>query len=124
MQLLFIIFGLASAAILVILLLSIVAGVALCISKRFRRVGAFVLLVPTFAAFAAGATSWGLAFLLDSMSKRVSSPQAWQVCQVLALWAWPVGLIAGGIFGAVMGVLLACLLVKRRPRTLLSEARG
>jgi hypothetical protein len=123
MPLLFFIFGLASVALLGMLLLSVILGAGLCISTRFRSIGIFVLLVPTLAACAAGSGSWGLAFLVDSISKSSASPEAYQRWQVLALWAWPAGFVVGGVIGAGAGVLISLLVLQRqRRRPLLSEA--
>ena len=118
MLLLFVAFGLASVAALVLLIGSIVLGIALCFSQRFRTAGVFVLLVPTFAAPAAVLGSWGLAFLFDSLSKGAASPQAWQRWQVFTLWAWPVGFIGGAAIGGLTGAVISFLIVKRlRGRT-------
>jgi hypothetical protein len=114
MLLLFLIFGIATVVVLGSALVSLIAGVGMCFSKRFRTAGIFVLLVPTMAAASAGLGSWGLAFLVDSLSDGAASPEDWQQSQVLAIWAWPAGFAIGGLAGAGLGLLLSLLIARRR----------
>ena len=116
MPVLFIIFGLATAAILGALLVWVVIGGALFSSSRFKAVGIFVLIVPTLATLAAVTGSWGLAFAIDALSTHATSAHAWQQWQVLAFWAWPAGFILGGIAGGGFGALVSYAIVKRRPK--------
>lgn len=114
MPVLFVIFGLASLAALAVLAGSIILGIVLCLSKRFKTAGVFVLFVPTLVTIAAVFGSWGLAVLLDRLSRSAASPEAWQRYQVLTLWAWPIGFVGGAVLGGIAGVLIALLIVKRR----------
>jgi hypothetical protein len=113
---LFLVFGLATIALVGVLAISLLAGVGLCFSKRLRPAGVFVLLVPSLSVLAAGVGSWGLASLVASVSAGESSVEAWERWQVLALWAWPVGFVVGGLTGGALGLLLAIHIVKRRRR--------
>jgi len=61
MQLLIILFGFASLAGAAVFVLSLVVGTGLCLTRRFRSVGVFVLLVPTISAAMAFVGSWSLA---------------------------------------------------------------
>jgi hypothetical protein len=115
MPVLFITFGLASVAALGILVLSIVLGATLCITKRMRTAGVFVLLVPPCSAVMAVALSWGLAFVCDALSHG-ASPAAYQRWQVLAFWAWPIGFVLGGLAGGMIGIAVAVLIVRRTVR--------
>jgi hypothetical protein len=121
MPFLFLIFGLTSVAIGVLFLGSIVLGLSLQRTKRFKTLGVFVLLMPTLAAIGAGWSSWGLAFWADSMSKSATTPESWQRWQVLAFWAWATGLGVGATLGATLGGLLGLLIIKRR-RTRLAQS--
>ena len=116
MLLLFLIFGIATVVVLAIVLVSLIAGVGMCFSQRFRTAGIFVLLVPTLSAASAGLGSWGLAFLVASLSDGAASPKDWQQWQVLAIWAWPAGLAIGGLAGAGLGLLLSLLIARRRSK--------
>ena len=86
MPLLFLIFALVSLVGVGCLLLSLVVGAWLLRTRPSSPIGIFVLIVPTLSAVSALATSWGLAFLVDSLSKSAASTDAWQRWQVLALW--------------------------------------
>jgi hypothetical protein len=120
MPLLFLIAAVASVVALSILALSIVLGAGLCFSKRFRTVGIYVLVVPTLSALLAVTASWGAAFLCDRLShgRTAEAAERWQV---LAVWAWPIGFGAGGIGGALVGVLMGILINRRRSRRLRME---
>jgi MFS family permease len=113
MQLILLVFGLASMAALAVLVFSIVFGTVLCFTKRFRIVGIFVLLVPPLSALLAVTGSWGATFLCDWLSNGQSLDAA-QVWQVLALWSWPIGFALGGIAGAVLGALIAIFIMRKR----------
>lgn len=112
MPLLLLILALLSLVNLGAVALSIVLGAVLCITKRFRTVGIFVLLVPTLSAAFATAFSRGAALLVDSLSHG-ASPADMQRRQALALWAWLVGLVGGGMAGGVFGILVGTLIVRR-----------
>ena len=115
MPLLFLIFALVSLVGVGCLLLSLVVGAWLLRTRPSSPIGIFVLIVPTLSAVSALATSWGLAFLVDSLSKSAASTDAWQRWQVLALWAWPIGFVVGGATGAAIGTLIG-VFVNRRKR--------
>jgi hypothetical protein len=115
MLLVFLLFGLASLAVLGVLLFSIILGAGLCFTARFRTLGIFVLLVPTLSALSAATASWGAMLLCDWLSQG-ASVEAWERWQVLAFWAWPIGFGFGGIAGMVLGLLIAVLINRRRAR--------
>ena len=116
MLLLFLIFGIATVVVLGFALVSLIAGVGMCFSKRWRMVSIFVLIVPTLSAAAASLGSWGLAFMVASLSDGAATPGAWQQWQVLAIWAWPAGFATGGFAGAGLGLLISLLIARRRSR--------
>src|SRR5262245_6700617 len=68
MPLLFLIFGLLSVALLVTLIGSIVIGLLLQRTQRFKTFGVFVALVAPLASLGAGLLSWGLSFWAVSMA--------------------------------------------------------
>ena len=114
MQLLIILFGLASLAEAAVCALSLVVGTGLCVSRRFRPVGVFVLLVPTISAATAFVGSWSLAFFCERASKSAGSLEASQQWLNRAFWAWPIGLVLGAVAGGLVGALLSSIILGRR----------
>jgi hypothetical protein len=114
MELLIILFGFASLAGAAVFVLSLVVGTGLCMTRRFRTVGVFVLLVPTTSAATAFAGSWGLAFLCESASKTAASLETSQQWTNRAFWAWPIGFVLGAVVGGLVGALLSSTILGRR----------
>ena len=115
MPLFFLIFALASLAAAGVLLLSVAIGAWLLFSGRSRTLGIFLLVVPTLSALSAVAASWGGAFWFNSLSAGARSPGELQRLQVMALWAWPVGFVVGGVAGASVGTAITALVARRPP---------
>jgi Na+-transporting NADH:ubiquinone oxidoreductase subunit NqrE len=93
-------------------LCAIAGGVLWCI-ERTRSLAPFVTFIPTLAMLGAGGGSWGLACLA-----AMSEPGIYY----LPLWAWLIGLPAGGVLGGLLGLWLA-LLFRSRPTRTLNTAR-
>ena len=114
MQLLIVLFGFGSLAEAAVFVLSLVIGAGLCVTRRFRSAGVFVLLVPTISAATAFVGSWGLAFLCESASKTAESLETSQQWLNRAFWAWPIGFVLGAVAGGLVGARLSSIVLGRR----------
>ena len=104
MLILFVVFGVITLIVAIGGVAFVVAGLGVSLWRPLRRPAllfAFVVLVTAAGALVG---SWGLSFTIDGLSSRTESTQAWEALQVLAIWAWPIGLVSGG----ALGFLVAC----------------
>ena len=100
---LFLIAAVLTGILCLIALASIVGGTVFFFVPRLRPLASWVLFIPSLAALGAAGGAWGCGYLgvqTDGMS-------------ALPFWAWIGGLLAGGVLGAVVGVLLAWLFRRR-----------
>jgi uncharacterized membrane protein len=115
MPLFFLIFGLLSVALVVTLLGSIVIGLLLQRTQRFKTFGVFVALVAPLASIGAGVLSWGLMAWSASMAeKAATNSRASGAWEVAAYRLFPIGFVVGAIGGGLLGVLLSMFIIKRR----------
>jgi hypothetical protein len=115
-MLIFALLAFATLAAAGVLVLCILLGAGLCFSRRFRRIGIFLSIVPSVAVAAGIGFSWGAAFVVDALSARAASPEAFERWQILALWIWAAGFVVGGIVGAIAGLAIAILVTRRMSR--------
>ena len=99
--------GAISLALAVITVVSIISGSILFLVPRLKAIAPFVLFVPSVGSLFSIGSSWGLGYLIGSLSNSVNSVDAWKALNVLSLWAWPAGLLFGGITGIAIGFLFA-----------------
>lgn len=116
MPITFVLFALACIAALAIFLLAMAAGAILCMMPRYRTAGIFVLAVPTTSAITAASLSWGAMFFFDWLARRAGTPAAMERWEIVAFWSWPMGFLAGGVSGAVIGVACGLMIVRWRVR--------
>jgi predicted DNA repair protein MutK len=115
MQLIFLIAAVLTIILGLLVVGSVVLGLAFACIRRTRAIAPFVLFVPTLAALGAGVGSWGLAWLANEHYARAPSNFA----GVLPFWAWIFGLLGGAVLGLVAGLVLAgvALLIGRNFRS-------
>ena len=99
--------GILSLALVVIAVVSIIVGSILFFIPKLKSIAPFVLFVPSLGSLFSIGSSWGLGYLIGSQADSVNSIDAWEALNVLSLWAWPAGLLFGGIAGIVIGFLIA-----------------
>ena len=108
MPLLFLLVWIVTVAGLGMIGLSIIVGAVLCFRTGFRRVGVFLLLIPSLSwAFAVVFSSGATLLLLSSYSTAAGHGESW------ASLAWPVAFLVGGATGAASGAAIAVLITRR-----------
>lgn len=96
--------GIPSIVAAVVFVLSAVFGALLCLSNQFRRVGLFVLAVPTLSSL----------FALVSGCAAAIVAEATEIGGVITLAVFPIGFVLGGFSGAAAGGAVLMLLSRRR----------
>jgi hypothetical protein len=113
-QFLLLVDGIISFALAVIAAISVISGILLFLVPRFKAIAPFIVFVPSLGALFSIGSSWGLGYLIGSLAKSANSVDAWNALNALSLWAWPAGLLFGGIIGIAIGFLIAWAFRKRQ----------
>jgi hypothetical protein len=106
--------GIISFTLAVIAAVSVISGALLFLVPKFKTIAPFIMFVPSLGALFSIGSSWGLGYLIGSLSRSASSVDVWEALNVLSLWAWPAGLLFGGIIGIAIGFLIAWTFRRRQ----------
>ncbi len=94
-------------ALVAITAVSFISGSIFFLVPKLKAIAPFVLFVPSLGSLGSIGLSGGLGYILGSLSNSVNSVDAGEVLNVLSLWAWPIGLLFGGVAGSAIGFLIA-----------------
>ena len=106
-ELLLLIYKFTALALAALTVVSFISGTIFFLVPKLKAIAPFVLFVPSLGSLGSIGLSGGLGYILGSLSNSVNSVDAGEVLNVLSLWAWPIGLLFGGIAGSAIGFLIA-----------------